>query len=52
MKYLDLKFYEVLDCGDGYKIERFNDYILKRPDPQAIWHMQNLNKYKYNAILS
>ena len=42
--------YEVLDCGDGEKIERFGDYILRRPDPQAIWHPENFKKYKVNAI--
>ena len=42
--------YEVLDCGDGEKIERFGDYILRRPHPQAIWHPENFKKYKVNAI--
>lgn len=42
--------YEVLDCGDMEKIERFGEYILRRPDPQAIWHGDNFKKYKVNAI--
>lgn len=42
--------YEVLDCGDSEKIERFGKYILRRPDPQAIWHPENFDKYKVNAI--
>ena len=29
--------YEVLDCGDGEKLERWGETILLRPDPQAIW---------------
>ncbi len=29
--------YEVLDCSDGEKLERFGDYVLRRPDPQVIW---------------
>ncbi|MBQ9409213.1 MAG: class I SAM-dependent methyltransferase [Clostridia bacterium] len=29
--------YEVLDCGDGLKLERWGRIILSRPDPQAIW---------------
>lgn len=29
--------YEVIDAGDGYKLERWKDIILQRPDPQAIW---------------
>ncbi len=30
--------YELLDCSDGEKLERFGDYILIRPDPQVVWH--------------
>ncbi len=29
--------YEVLDTGDGEKLERWGDAILCRPDPQVIW---------------
>ena len=29
--------YELLDTGDGEKLERFGDYVLRRPEPQAIW---------------
>lgn len=29
--------YEVLDTGDGEKLERWGKYILRRPDPQVIW---------------
>ncbi len=29
--------YELLDSGDGEKLERFGNIILRRPDPQAIW---------------
>lgn len=29
--------YELLDSGDGEKLERWGKYILRRPDPQAIW---------------
>jgi len=29
--------YEVLDIGDGEKLERWGDIILRRPDPQTIW---------------
>ena len=31
------KEYEVLDTGNGEKLERWGDYILVRPDPQVIW---------------
>ena len=51
IKYVEnFKDYEVLDCGDNEKIERFGEYILRRPDPQAIWHPENFKKYKVNAI--
>ena len=29
--------YEVLDTGDGMKLERWGQVILARPDPQVIW---------------
>jgi len=29
--------YELLDCGEGQKLERWGKYIFIRPDPQAIW---------------
>jgi len=29
--------YELLDCSDGEKLERWGRYTLVRPDPQAIW---------------
>jgi 23S rRNA (cytosine1962-C5)-methyltransferase len=31
------KDYEIIDSGDGEKLERFGKYILIRPEPQAIW---------------
>ena len=31
------KDYEVLDTGDGEKLERWGKVILRRPDPQTIW---------------
>ena len=29
--------YELLDCGGGEKLERWDRQVLVRPDPQAIW---------------
>ena len=29
--------YQVLDTGDGEKLERWKDILLRRPDPQVIW---------------
>jgi len=31
------KDFEVLDAGDGMKLERWGEVILARPDPQVIW---------------
>ncbi len=33
----DWKDYELIDCGDGAKLERFGSYIISRPDPRAVW---------------
>lgn len=33
--------YELLDSGDGEKLERFGEYVLRRPDPQALWQKIN-----------
>ena len=29
--------YELLDSGNGEKLERFGSYILSRPEPKALW---------------
>jgi 23S rRNA (cytosine1962-C5)-methyltransferase len=31
------KEYELIDSGDFEKLERFGNYVLIRPEPQAIW---------------
>jgi len=38
------KDYEVLDCTDGEKLERWGKYILLRPDPQVIWSTKRISK--------
>lgn len=40
----DWQDYECIDCGNGEKLERWKDVILRRPDPQAIWPIQKNNK--------
>ena len=30
--------YELIDTGSGEKLERFGKYILRRPEPQAVWN--------------
>lgn len=34
------KDYELIDCGDFEKLERFGNIILIRPEPQAVWAKQ------------
>ena len=31
------KDYELIDSGGGEKLERFGQYVLSRPEPQALW---------------
>ena len=33
------KDYEILDAGGGEKLERWGKYILRRPDPLAVWEV-------------
>ena len=33
----DFKDYELIDSGEGEKLERFGRYTLRRPEPQAVW---------------
>ena len=35
--------YELLDCGGGEKLERWDKQFLVRPDPQAIWETPHKN---------
>ena len=39
------KDFEVLDCSRGEKLERWGDYYLVRPDPQAIWETPRRNAH-------
>ena len=45
------KDYELLDCSNGEKIERWGNVVLLRPDPQVIWENGNLRE-KYDNINS
>ena len=38
--------YELIDAGNRNKLERWDDVVLVRPDPQAIW--QPGNDYRWN----
>ena len=43
--------YEVIDTSGGEKLERWGDYYLVRPDPQAIWNTERRSRLwkKYDA---
>ncbi|MBT3816818.1 MAG: SAM-dependent methyltransferase [Candidatus Magasanikbacteria bacterium] len=41
--------YELLDCGNERRLERFGKYILDRPCPQAIWKKKLDNTVWNNA---
>jgi len=34
----DFADHALLDSGEGEKLERFGTVVLRRPDPQALWH--------------
>lgn len=38
------KDYELIDCSRGEKLERWGKQILVRPDPQAIWKTERVNR--------
>ncbi len=39
--------YELIDSGEGEKLERFGPNVLSRPDPQALWK-KNLPKNEWD----
>ena len=45
------KDYQVIDCSQGEKLERWGKYLLVRPDPQVIWDTPKTEKgwRKHNA---
>lgn len=43
----DWKDYELIDCSDGEKLERWTREILIRPDPQVIWKSERENSLWY-----
>lgn len=40
------KDYELLDSGEGEKLERFGEVVLSRPDPQALWRKLKPDAWK------
>lgn len=43
------KDYELIDSGEGEKLERFGKYILRRPDPEVLWRKNKTDKEWENA---
>lgn len=48
--------YELIDCGNFEKLERFGKYVTIRPEPQAVWdkvlregEWENLAHVRFNA---
>ena len=47
----DWRDYQCLASGDGEKLEKWGNYILRRPDPQIIWNKINSNIWNsYDGI--
>jgi 23S rRNA (cytosine1962-C5)-methyltransferase len=40
------KDYELLDSGNGLKLERYGSFVLSRPDPQALWQPLLKNEWQ------
>lgn len=47
------KDYELIDSGEGYRLERYGDYTVARPDPQAIWKRKlSLETWQADAVFT
>lgn len=44
------KDYQVIDCSQGEKLERWGTYLLVRPDPQVIWDTPKTEKDGANSM--
>lgn len=42
--------YQIIGMSNGEKIEKWGNYVLRRPDPQVIWDDESFNNIKYDAI--
>lgn len=43
------KDYELVDCGNGEKLERFGNYYLSRPEPKALW-AKTMSQEEWNRL--
>jgi 23S rRNA (cytosine1962-C5)-methyltransferase len=49
----DWRDYELLDSGDGRKLERFGKICVDRPEPQALWMPQKpVDTWKADAVFA
>lgn len=46
----DWEEYKVLAAGNGEKIEKWGEYVLRRPDGQVIWSSEYMDKFKPDAV--
>jgi 23S rRNA (cytosine1962-C5)-methyltransferase len=45
--------YELIDSGEGRRLERFGKYVLDRPDPEVLWQKSKPNEWdKSDAIFN
>ncbi len=51
LKTIKQKEYELLDSGQGEKLERYGPYVLRRPDPEALWVKSKSNDFWEKAEL-
>ena len=49
LKTIKQKDYELIDSGEGFKLERYGEYILSRPDPEALWK-KNLSDNEWKNV--
>ena len=42
--------YELCDASDGERLEKWNGYVLRRPDPQVIWKTKKTAKLWFIQI--
>jgi 23S rRNA (cytosine1962-C5)-methyltransferase len=45
----DWKQYELIDCGGFEKLEKFGKYVLRRPEPKAVW-AKSMNDAEWNRL--
>jgi len=44
------KDYELIDSGEGEKLERFGSYCLARPEPKALW-TRSMKEAEWNRLI-